>query len=89
LQQRKTFANERKLERTKLVRDEGEFCKPLMLGNKQSVPREQNGLMLVPEVSVRPVVRAIEIMIGRKVFFGRFTSLTATNRIEKPPIKWE
>jgi len=26
--------------------------------------------MLVPEVSVRPVVRAIKIMIGRKAFFG-------------------
>lgn len=70
MQQRKTFANERKLERTKLVRDEGEFCKPLMLGNNKNVPREKNGLILVPEVSVIPVVRAIKIMIGRKVFSG-------------------
>jgi len=70
LQQRKTFANERKLERTKLVRDEGDFCKPLMLGNKKSVPREQNELILVPEVSVTLSVRAIKIMIGRKVFSG-------------------
>jgi hypothetical protein len=70
LQQRKTFANERKLERTKLVRDEGEFCKPLMLGNNKNVPREKNGLILVPEASVKPVVRAIKIMIGRKVLSG-------------------
>jgi len=60
-----------------------------MLGNTKSVPREKNGLMLVPEVSVMPVVRAIKIMIGRKVFSGIITCLSATNRIEKPPIKWE
>jgi len=60
-----------------------------MLGNNKSVPRDKNGLILVPEVSVIPVVRAIEIMIGRKEFLGSFTSLSATNRIEKRPIKWE
>lgn len=49
----------------------------------------------MPEVSVTPVVRAIKIMIGRKVFFGtslniiRNTSLTATNRIKKVPMKWD
>lgn len=41
-----------------------------MLGNNKNVPREKNGLILVPEVSVIPVVRAIKIMIGRKVFSG-------------------
>lgn len=60
-----------------------------MLGNNKNVPREKNGLILVPEVSVMPDVRAIKIMIGRKVFSGILnTSLAATNRIEKQPIKW-
>jgi len=61
-----------------------------MLGNNKNVPREKNGLILVPEASVKLVVRAIKIMIGRKVFSGakKKTSLAATNRIEKQPIKW-
>jgi len=60
-----------------------------MLGNNQNVPREKNGLILVPEASVTPDVRAIKIMIGRKVFSGaKKTSLAETNRIEKQPIKW-
>jgi hypothetical protein len=42
------------------------------------------------QASVKLVVRAIKIMIGRKVFSGakKKTSLAATNRIEKQPIKW-
>lgn len=51
-------------------RNEGERCKLLIAVNSQSVTAEQNGLTLVPEASVMPVVRAIKIMIGRKGFFG-------------------
>ena len=51
-------------------RNEGERCKLLIAVNNQSVTAEQNGLTLVPEASVMPVVRAIKIMIGRKGFFG-------------------
>lgn len=84
-------------------RNEGERCKLLIAVNSQSVTADQNGLTLVPEASVMPVVRAIKIMIGRKGFFGtvgpglvlcsaehppNHPCLTEIQGIEKRPMKW-
>jgi len=68
-------------------RNEGIFCKLLMLGNKKNVPRDKNGLKLVPEVSVMPAVRAIKIITGCKGFLGIYYCITAEYGIKKGLIK--
>lgn len=59
------------LSESKECRIEGKIRKLLMLENNQNVSRDQSGLICVPESSVIHDARAMKVMTGCTVSFGK------------------